>query len=166
MAHPDMAAWSAGEMSDEDYAASLLRRHREEMAAGETVVVAVGADLRVDLRKQPYRIGVHATHCCLLHGCKYGDDACPVKSREVAQEYPCEYCPEEPATPADQASADELLHHLRECISSLEGPLTAFAALAPVIARQVQAMRRSADELDRKMTHGHDLPGDWKARRR
>lgn len=106
-----------------------------------------------------------STHCCLLHGCKYGHPDCPVTTREVAQEYPCEHCPEQPVTPAEQASADELLHHLRECVSSLEGPLKAFSAAAPVIAAQLAAMRKSMDELDRKLTHGHPLPGDWNARR-
>ncbi len=126
---------------------------------------ATGAALRVSLRKVPYRIGVHVTHCCALHGCKYGDADCPVSAGQVAQEYPCEHCPEEPATPADRASADELLHHLRECVASLEGPLRSFQAMAPVLARQVAAMRASMDELDRKLTYGHPLPGDWKARR-
>lgn len=23
--------------------------------------------------------GVHISHCCILHGCKYGDRDCPVK---------------------------------------------------------------------------------------
>ncbi len=38
------------------------------------------------------KIGVHVTHCCILHGCKYGDDNCPVENGEVEQEYTCEYC--------------------------------------------------------------------------
>lgn len=38
------------------------------------------------------KIGVHVTHCCVLHGCKYGDEDCPVEKGEVEQEYPCEYC--------------------------------------------------------------------------
>ena len=38
-------------------------------------------------------IGVHATHCCKWHGCKYGEDEiCPVVLGKVEQEYPCEYC--------------------------------------------------------------------------
>jgi hypothetical protein len=37
-------------------------------------------------------IGVHATHCCKWHGCKYGDPDCPVANGEVEQEYPCEDC--------------------------------------------------------------------------
>jgi hypothetical protein len=37
--------------------------------------------------------GVHRTHCCALHGCKYADDDCPVANWEIAQDYPCETCP-------------------------------------------------------------------------
>ena len=37
-------------------------------------------------------IGVHASHCCKWHGCKYGDDDCPVVNGEVEQLYLCEYC--------------------------------------------------------------------------
>lgn len=37
--------------------------------------------------------GVHVTHCCLDHGCKYGDDAsCPVANGTMVQRYPCEEC--------------------------------------------------------------------------
>lgn len=36
------------------------------------------------------------THCCPVHGCKYSEDDCPVKSGEVAPTYPlnngCEMC--------------------------------------------------------------------------
>ena len=37
-------------------------------------------------------IGVHASHCCKWHGCKYGDDDCPVANGEVEQLYLCEAC--------------------------------------------------------------------------
>lgn len=36
--------------------------------------------------------GVHASHCCLEHGCKYSDVNCPVINEKVKQEYPCESC--------------------------------------------------------------------------
>jgi len=36
--------------------------------------------------------GVHASHCCLEHGCKYGDDDCPVCTTEIKQRYKCEEC--------------------------------------------------------------------------
>jgi hypothetical protein len=35
---------------------------------------------------------VHVRHCCWMHGCKYGDDSCPVKSGALAQEFACESC--------------------------------------------------------------------------
>lgn len=41
------------------------------------------------------KTGVHITHCCLIHGCKYGamsKDPCPVASGQLAQKYRCEYC--------------------------------------------------------------------------
>lgn len=40
-------------------------------------------------------IGVHKTHCCVKHGCKYGDPGCPVVNGLIEQDYPCEECMEE-----------------------------------------------------------------------
>lgn len=34
--------------------------------------------------------GVHRTHCCKKHGCKYGDEYCPVVLGHVKQDYKCE----------------------------------------------------------------------------
>lgn len=39
----------------------------------------------------------HATHCCAIHGCKYGKDDCPVVNRNVMQVYACEDCEDLPA---------------------------------------------------------------------
>ena len=36
--------------------------------------------------------GVHTRHCCKKHGCKYGDEWCPVEHGPYEQEYPCEDC--------------------------------------------------------------------------
>lgn len=36
--------------------------------------------------------GVHKTHCCNEHGCKYGDVDCPVVMDLIIQTYPCESC--------------------------------------------------------------------------
>jgi hypothetical protein len=36
--------------------------------------------------------GVHITHCCSKHGCKYGDIDCPVAIELAKQTYPCESC--------------------------------------------------------------------------
>lgn len=35
---------------------------------------------------------VHTEHCCKKHGCKYGDDDCPVETGQKPQSYPCEVC--------------------------------------------------------------------------
>lgn len=37
-------------------------------------------------------VGVHASHCCARHGCKYGDQDCPVAAGRVAQDHACEVC--------------------------------------------------------------------------
>jgi len=36
--------------------------------------------------------GVHRTHCCSKHGCKYGDADCPVAIGLIKQDYDCESC--------------------------------------------------------------------------
>ena len=41
---------------------------------------------------EPDRIGVHQTHCCIEHGCKYGNSNCPVELGLVQQTYLCEDC--------------------------------------------------------------------------
>lgn len=44
----------------------------------------------LDLHK--VKTGVHRTHCCKRHGCKYNESDCPVTSGEVIQDHSCEYC--------------------------------------------------------------------------
>lgn len=36
--------------------------------------------------------GVHITHCCNEHGCKYGDKGCPVELGLTKAKYLCEHC--------------------------------------------------------------------------
>lgn len=38
------------------------------------------------------RQDVHTEHCCVIHGCKYGDDDCTVTTRRKPQSFVCEYC--------------------------------------------------------------------------
>lgn len=38
------------------------------------------------------RWGVHETHCCEEHGCKYGNEDCPVVIGLIKQRYRCEFC--------------------------------------------------------------------------
>lgn len=37
--------------------------------------------------------GPHLSHCCKEHGCKYGEDNCPVVTGQVVQQFRCEECP-------------------------------------------------------------------------
>lgn len=37
--------------------------------------------------------GVHKQHCCILHGCKYGEDkTCPVVNFKIKQDHHCGDC--------------------------------------------------------------------------
>ena len=36
--------------------------------------------------------GTHRAHCCILHGCKYGDIHCPVATNKIGQDDPCMDC--------------------------------------------------------------------------
>ena len=40
----------------------------------------------------PDKTAVHATHCCPVFGCKYGDEDCPVAAGVVEAVYACESC--------------------------------------------------------------------------
>lgn len=35
---------------------------------------------------------VHIEHCCLAHGCKYGNKDCPVVNKKLFQRHVCEQC--------------------------------------------------------------------------
>ena len=45
-----------------------------------------------------YEKCVHTEHCCFKHGCKYGDNDCPVELGIKIQSFVCEWCYEEGIT--------------------------------------------------------------------
>jgi hypothetical protein len=51
--------------------------------------------INIETEKQLNNDGVHVGHCCLEHGCKYGDKNCPVANGRLAAEFPCEQCDED-----------------------------------------------------------------------
>lgn len=57
--------------------------------------------------------GTHVTHCCGLHGCKYGNIECPVENGEATQAYPCQEC-------GNLAELNEELNRIKEEIDFLE----------------------------------------------
>jgi len=46
----------------------------------------------IPISKKVNKTGVHQSHCCIDHGCKYNDKDCPVVSGQIKQKYPCEDC--------------------------------------------------------------------------
>lgn len=63
-------------------------------------------------------IGVHQSHCCALHGCKYGDDmeggdGCPVVDGAVVQDHLCEDCGWDGGFGPDICSLEELAFRVR-----------------------------------------------------
>lgn len=63
--------------------------------------------------KISYRIGVHMSHCCKWHGCKYGDLSCPVYVGNSLQGYPCEFCEDEPKITIPKEIYDVLVRDSR-----------------------------------------------------
>jgi hypothetical protein len=50
----------------------------------------------------------HGSHCCKDHGCKYGDESCPVEAGTEPQEFPCEQCQYETEHKFDNFTDSEL----------------------------------------------------------
>jgi len=66
---------------------------------------------------QIMNVAVHESHCCEHHGCKYGDEDCPVASGETQQLYPCEECREE--DPKEKAMR-ELVRLVQDAVDLLD----------------------------------------------
>jgi hypothetical protein len=50
--------------------------------------------------------GIHTSHCCHKHGCKYGAGLdCVVESGLKRQEFPCEFCDEDAKDENETADA-------------------------------------------------------------
>lgn len=43
-------------------------------------------------RKPKFKKDVHTEHCCVIHGCKYGNTKCTVVTRKKPQSFICEDC--------------------------------------------------------------------------
>lgn len=53
---------------------------------------------------------VHTEHCCITHGCKYGDPNCAVVAGVTRQSYACEEC-DWPYMMAEDDWIDQQLDH-------------------------------------------------------
>ena len=63
------------------------------------------------------RWGVHETHCCVVHGCKYGDSNCPIELGLTKQRFCCEMC-EEDENELEHFMGDK--HHRGMLVDSIE----------------------------------------------
>lgn len=99
--------------------------------------------------------GVHAAHCCTLHGCKYGDDDCAVLLQRVAQLYPCEDC--------EAAKEREALTKEREALRGAEVRNWRRKNVEATPAPDHHNARRLAWREYAKEQHGLTAPGsaDW-----
>lgn len=75
-------------------------------------------DMKVD------RVGVHASHCCKVCGCKYCDDDCPVENGQIEAMYPCQDCYErvedlkESLSYKDKKQLEEIRDYINGLLSS------------------------------------------------
>jgi hypothetical protein len=47
-------------------------------------------------------VGVHQSHCCAIHGCKYGEDDCPVVTKKIIQDHICVDCEDDNIKTVDE----------------------------------------------------------------
>ena len=59
---------------------------------GDLVLVAQAVDMTHVTINGDKPFGVHQSHCCKKHGCKYGNENCPVENGSIEQDTPCERC--------------------------------------------------------------------------
>lgn len=65
------------------------------------------------------KYGVHRTHCCKKHGCKYGDKDCPVVLDEIKQDYECEFGDEMDDPCFGNSKETELLNRIKQSLADL-----------------------------------------------
>lgn len=70
----------------------ISKTAKEEMAKDILDLLRVMRSKSATTSIPQERWGVHRTHCCFEHGCKYGDEDCPVELGLIKQDYPCEMC--------------------------------------------------------------------------
>lgn len=82
--------------------------------------------------------GTHVAHCCITHGCKYGDSWCPVANGRLKQEFPCEDCQwEEDESSHWTAPKDKEIAELKEKTKLLEDSRDMWKGMASDMAMVV-----------------------------
>ncbi len=91
----------------------------------------------LDLSKLPEDFQVHESHCCVDHGCKYGDDDCPVVSGQIKQLYDCEDCVNEGAR---IGFTRDLVNAVRELVNLQEKYPAEFEQIPAVFKTRILAL--------------------------
>lgn len=55
---------------------------------------------------------IHTEHCCIVHGCKYGEEDCTVMQKKQPQSHRCELCDEEGMDPT-QATDETSIYNFK-----------------------------------------------------
>lgn len=80
-------------LNDRESLYSGWQNEKEGLSAIEKINTQLGMDEWYNTVFKLSRKGSdHSTHCCVHHGCKYGDEDCPVTNEIVRQKYKCEVC--------------------------------------------------------------------------
>ena len=89
------------------------------------------------------KYGVHQDHCCKKHGCKYGDNDCPVEDGTVIQTYICQYGDEM----NDSCFNEEVIKELHEAVDSPNWDLKPKCSCGERSNSWMQLYRHQADTL-------------------
>ena len=99
--------------------------------------------------------GVHETHCCKIHGCKYSDNDCPVAYGDSPGNEACEYCAMDMELDGHMGSPKTndinelrlLLSDAEERCKSLGGEVNHYSALCGKYKGRAEAAEARLEEV-------------------
>lgn len=86
---------SEGNPGEADFTEVTLKCHfHKDRANAPKYIAEIPQDIGPTIKYTPDAPDrcVHTEHCCSQHGCKYGDEDCPVEIGKKLQSFPCEDC--------------------------------------------------------------------------
>lgn len=122
--------WGAW-LNDTDIIGSMIPTHWQPLPASPTPLEPNESTIPMP---EADTVGMHASHCCKVHGCQYGYETCPVVTGEVEQTSTCEDCEADKReheyhsrlneeTLWDTSDSDEMIAKYEEPLRSYEAEL-------------------------------------------
>lgn len=106
-----------------------------------------------------FQYGVHQAHCCVQHGCKYGDKDCPVVKKEIKQDYLCEFCKEDGIISTNELLQAGLLEQAIEIsVKAHKGQVDKGGE--PYILHPLRVMINQVDDVRKIVAVLHDVVED------